>query len=76
MFVQLWNSFGEELKTTKQKIIYTNVTEGLFVKKKNDIKLYYITITESTESVSHVTRQNSDFAHGCCSKNDIKVDCC
>ena len=38
MFVQLWNSFLEELKTTKQKIIFTNVTKDLFVKKK-DTKL-------------------------------------
>ena len=38
MFVQLWNSFPEELKTTKQKIIFTNVTKGLFAKKK-DTKL-------------------------------------
>ena len=38
MFVQLWNSFPEEL-TTKQKIIYTNVTEDLFVRKESYIKL-------------------------------------
>ena len=39
MFVQLGNLFPEELKTRKQKITYTNVTEDLFVKKKYDIKL-------------------------------------
>ena len=39
VFVKLWNLFPEELKTTKQKIKYTNVTKDLFVKKKNDIKL-------------------------------------
>ena len=39
VFVQLRNLFPEELQTTKQKIIYNNVTEDLFVKKKNDIKL-------------------------------------
>ena len=33
-----WNSFREELKTTKQKIIYKNVTEDLSMKKK-EIKL-------------------------------------
>ena len=38
VFVQLKYSFPEELKTTKQKIIYTNVTKGLFAKRKN-IKL-------------------------------------
>ena len=39
LHVQLWNSFPEELKTTKRMITYTNVTEDLFLKKKNDIKL-------------------------------------
>ena len=39
VFIQLWDSFPEELKTIKQKIIYTNVMEDLFMKKKNDIKL-------------------------------------
>ena len=34
MFVQLWNLFPEKLKTTKQKIIFTNVMEDLFAKKK------------------------------------------
>ena len=34
MLLQLWNSFLEELKTTKQKITYTNVMEDLFKKKK------------------------------------------
>ena len=34
-FVQLWNSFPEELKTTKQKIIHTNIMEVLFMKKKH-----------------------------------------
>ena len=34
IFAQLWNSFPEELKTITQKIIYINVTEDLFVKKK------------------------------------------
>ena len=39
MFAQLRNSFLAELKTTKQKTMYANVTEGFFVKKKIDIKL-------------------------------------
>ena len=34
MFVQLCNSFPEELKTTKQIIIYKNVTEDLSWEKK------------------------------------------
>ena len=32
MFIQLWNSFPEKLKT--KKIIYTNATEDLFLRKK------------------------------------------
>ena len=41
--VSWWmNDFGtlipEKLKTTKQKIIYTNIMEDLFVKKQNDMK--------------------------------------
>ena len=39
ILVQLRKSFPEELKTTKQKNMYTNVTEDLFVKKKDDIRL-------------------------------------
>ena len=39
ILVQLQESFPEELKTTKQKNMYTNVTEDLFVKKKDDIRL-------------------------------------
>ena len=39
VFVKLWSLFPEELKTTKQKIKYTNVTKDLFVKKKDDVKL-------------------------------------
>ena len=39
MFVQLWNSFPEGLKATKQTIIYTNITEDLFLKKKIYIKV-------------------------------------
>ena len=57
------NLFPEELKLTKQKIIYTNVTEDLFVKKKKIKKIITITIVESTENVYHVTRQNLYFAH-------------
>ena len=34
MFVQLWNSFPEELKTTKHKIVHTNVMEDLFMKER------------------------------------------
>ena len=60
IFVQLWNSFPEELKTTKQKIIHTNITEDLFLKKKIYIKVF--TVTESTENVYHVTWQNLYFA--------------
>ena len=44
-FVQLWNSFSEELKTTKQKIVHTNIMEDLFMKKK---KLYKTDIFSST----------------------------
>ena len=50
MFVQLWNSFPEEL-TTKQKIIYTNVTERPFHEERKLYKIINITISESTESV-------------------------
>ena len=39
ILVQMQESFPEELKTTKQKNMYTNVTEDLFVKKKDDIRL-------------------------------------
>ena len=39
VFLQLWNSFSEGLKTIKRKIIYTNVTEDLFDKKINYIRL-------------------------------------
>ena len=51
------------LKNLKQqnKIIYTNVTENLFVKKKR-YKIIKISIAESTENVHHVTRQNLHFA--------------
>ena len=42
MFAQLCNSFLAELKTTKQKIMYANIAEDFFVKKK-------ITIAESTK---------------------------
>ena len=34
MFVQLWNSFPEELETAKQKIVYVNVMEDLSLKKR------------------------------------------
>ena len=34
LFVQMWNSFPEKFKTTKQKNIYTNVMGGLFVKTR------------------------------------------
>ena len=34
IFVQLWNTFPDELKTTKQKIIHTNVMGDLLVKEK------------------------------------------
>ena len=37
MFVKLWKKFLEELKSTRQKIIYTNVIEDF--SWKNDIKL-------------------------------------
>ena len=47
MFVQLWNSFPEELKTTKQKIIYINVTKPY--------KIINNSIGENTKDVYHVT---------------------
>ena len=62
MIVQLWNWLPEELKTTKQRITCTYVTEHLFVKKKNDKKTT-ITIVESTENVYHVKSQNLHFPH-------------
>ena len=45
-----WNSFREELKITKQKIMYKNVTEDLSMKKRN--KIINITIVESTKCLS------------------------
>ena len=54
MFVQLWKRFLEELKSTRQKIIYTN--RRLFMKKW--YKVIKITIAKSTENVYHVARQN------------------
>ena len=53
MFLQLWNQCPDELKTTKQDIIYTNVTEDLYMKK-----IISITITESMENIYHGARQN------------------
>ena len=69
MFAQLQNSFPEELKTTKHKIKHTNVTEDLFTKKKWYKIIIFITITESTENVYYVTRQNLHFAHSPYYKN-------
>ena len=63
MFVQPWNSFLEELKTTKQKITHTDVTEDLFVKEKKKKKFINVTIVESTENAYRTTRQNLYFAH-------------
>ena len=63
VFVQPWNSFLEELKTTKQKITHTDVTEDLFVKKKNIYKFINVTIVERTENAYRTTRQNLYFAH-------------
>ena len=61
--VQLWNSFLEELNTTKQKIICTNITQDFYIKKKKLYEIINITIVETTENVYHVTRQNLHFAH-------------
>ena len=72
-FVQLWNQFTEELKTAKQKIIYTNVTEDFFKKKKNDTELKNMTIVESTESVYDVTSQNLHSVHASYNKNKLKM---
>ena len=60
MFVQLWNSFSEKLKTAKQKIICTKVC---FVKKKKRFKFINITIVESKENVYQLTQQNLHFKH-------------
>ena len=57
MFPQLWNSFSEEL-IQQNRIIYINVMEDLFVKKKKWYKIINITIVESTENVYHATKQN------------------
>ena len=65
MIVQLQNSFHLKLKTkTKKiwKIIYTNVTEDLYVKKKI-YRIINITVAENTENVYHNTRQNLNFTH-------------
>ena len=48
MFMQVWNSFSEELQTAKQNFIYTNVTEVLFMKKKKRFEFVSILIVEST----------------------------
>ena len=69
IFAKLSNLFPEELKTTKQKIKYKNVTEDLFVKKKKLYKTLNITIAESTENFYHVTRQNLHFAQALYNKN-------
>ena len=50
MFVQLWNSFPEELETAKQKIVYVNVMEDLSLKKRW-YEIINIIIVESTEHV-------------------------
>ena len=55
MFPQLWNSFSEEL-IQQNRIIYINVMEDLFVKKKKWYKIINITIVESTENVYHATK--------------------
>ena len=39
---------------TKQKIIYKNITEDLFMKKKKKDRIINITIVESIENVYHV----------------------
>ena len=69
MFVQLQSLFPEKLKTTKHKIKHTNVTEDLFMEKKWYKIIIFITITESTENVYYVTRQNLHFAHSSYNKN-------
>ena len=55
MFVQLQNSFPEELKRTKQKIRSTNEMEDIFVIKKR-YKMINIAIVESKENIYYVTR--------------------
>ena len=71
MFVQLWSSFSEELKTAKQKIIHGIVMKDIFVKKKKKkrYKIIGIAIVESTEIIYYVTKQNLHFAHSPCHKN-------
>ena len=60
MFVQLWNSFSEELKTTKLEIIYKNVTEDLFVKKKKRYRVIDITIAKSAGNHFVYTTYNTN----------------
>ena len=67
---QIWN-FHDVSKTTKQKIIYTNVTENLFM-KKNLYRVIKITMVGSTENVYHVASQNLYFAHDPYTKNKNK----
>ena len=70
MLVQLWNSFPPDLRSTKQKIIQTNITEDVFVKKK----IRNITMAERAENVYHVTGQNLHFAHAPYNKNkELKI---
>ena len=70
MFVQLWKSFLEELKTAKQMIIIPKCNGRLIRVEKNDINL---AITESTKNVYHVTRQNLRFVHAPCNKKKLKM---
>ena len=58
---KLQNSFPKELKKTKQKTIYTNVTENLFVNEKKSYKFMNITIVECTQNVYHVTLEGEKF---------------
>ena len=60
IFVQRWNSFPEELKTTKQ-IVFTNATEGLFAGRGGGYKII------------NITRQNLHFAHILYNKKKFKM---
>ena len=68
-----WNSFREELKTTKQKIIYKNVTEDLSMKKKRN-KIINITRVESTNCLSRYKAKLKFCSHSRQLKNIYKND--
>ena len=69
MFIQLWNSLLEKLKTTKQKIIYTNVTKDISMKKKNDIKNFKYYNRRKYRECLPFYKAKLNFAHAPFNKN-------